>query len=241
MDRERFCDFVLGFPRRYLANTPRVEIVKHYLLVESLGDKPVISSLAKEGNLWKLCLVASDRKFLFLRFAGTLSCFGMNIVTAEAFANANSLVLDTFHFVDPERYFAKGNHKQQFQYFLEEVVQGKTDLEPLLKIRWDRLTLAENETFSADFDNDSHPSATCLTLNSPDHFGHLYLVSRCISEEGHNIEMAYVETSGGRVNDQFYLTHDGAKLTRSRQETLKSKLARLGERLSHHQLAELHF
>ncbi len=202
---ERFTRFVLGFPRKYLISTPRAEIVKHYLLVESLADRPVISSLAKEGALWKLCLVTGDRKFLFSRLAGTLSYFGMHIVTAEAFANVNSLVLDTFHFADRKSYFAETNPRQNFQHFLEEAVQGKTDLESLLKTR--------------------------LILDCPDHFGLLYLVSRCISEEGHNIEMAYVETPGNRAYDCFYLSHRGGKLSESMQRELRTRLKHLGERL----------
>ena len=228
---EHFTRFVLGFPRKYLISTPRAEIVKHYLLVESLAGRPVISSLAKEGNLWKLCLVAHDRKFLFCRLAGTLSYFGMHIVTAEAFANVNSLVLDTFHFTDRKSYFAEANPRQHFQHFLEEAVQGKTDLESLLKTRLNRVTITDNKRLQVELDNHIHPSATRLILDCPDHFGLLYLVSRCISEEGHNIEMAYVATPSNRAYDCFYLTREGGKLSESMHRELRSKLRRLAERL----------
>lgn len=230
VDKEHFSNFVLGFPRKYLVSTPRIEIVKHYLLMEGLGHQSVISSLSQDGQLWKLCLVSRDRKFLFSRFAGTLSYFGMNIVSAEAFANANSLVLDTFYFSDPANYFSQGNHKQQFQHFLEDVVQGKTQLEPLLSKRWDQVMLSKDEPLSVQFDNDSHPSTTRLTLDCHDHFGLLYLVSRCISEEGHNIEMAYIETPGHRVHDEFYITFEGSKLSPSQQQDLKTQLTHLGAR-----------
>ena len=228
---ERFTRFVLGFPRKYLISTPRAEIVKHYLLVESLADRPVISSLAKEGALWKLCLVTGDRKFLFSRLAGTLSYFGMHIVTAEAFANVNSLVLDTFHFADRKSYFAETNPRQNFQHFLEEAVQGKTDLESLLKTRLNQVSIPDNEGLQVELDNHIHPSATRLILDCPDHFGLLYLVSRCISEEGHDIEMAYVETPGNRAYDCFYLSHRGGKLSESMQRELRTRLKHLGERL----------
>ena len=36
LDR-KFVTFVLGFPRKYLAGTPRTDIVKHYALMASLG------------------------------------------------------------------------------------------------------------------------------------------------------------------------------------------------------------
>ena len=34
-----FTRFVLGFPRKYLALTPRTEIVKHYGLMASMGTR----------------------------------------------------------------------------------------------------------------------------------------------------------------------------------------------------------
>lgn len=227
--REHFVNFVLGFPRKYLVSTPRVEIVKHYLLMEGLGDKPVISSLSREKDLWKLSLVTRDRRFLFSRICAGLSCFGMNIVEAQAFANANSLVLDTFQFLDSENYFGDDEHRRNFHHLMEEVVEGNKDLEPLLRRRWEQIMPSELEAFAVELDNDTHPSATRLALDCHDHFGLLYLVSRCISEGGYDIEIAYVQTPGREVHDEFYLTHKGAKLTPSMQETLKEKLALLGE------------
>lgn len=232
LDRDHFNRFVLGFPRKYLVNTPRIEIVKHYLLMESLAGKSVISSLFREGSSWKLCVVTRDRKFLFSRIAGTLSYFGMNIVSAEAFANATSLVLDTFYFSDNENYFAEGNNRQSFQHFLEEVVEGKIELEPLLKRRWNQVLLSGDEEFSVHFDDRSHPLATRLTLECPDHFGLLYLVTRVLSEAGCDIEMAYVETPAGRAHDQFYLTCNGLKLSPAVQDDLRVKLTHLAERMS---------
>jgi hypothetical protein len=102
LDGERFTRFVLGFPHKYLSTTSPVDVVKHYSLMESLGSRAVISSLAREARLWKMCVVARDRSSLFSRIAGTLTCYGVNIVAAEAFANAHALVLDTFSFADTE-------------------------------------------------------------------------------------------------------------------------------------------
>ena len=39
VERGHFIDFVRGFPRKYLVTTPRVEIVKHYFLMEGLKEK----------------------------------------------------------------------------------------------------------------------------------------------------------------------------------------------------------
>jgi UTP:GlnB (protein PII) uridylyltransferase len=228
LDRE-FTRFVLGFPRKYLALTPRAEIVKHYGLAASLGSKAVISSLAKDGEHWKLSLVTRDRKALFSRLAGALTCHGMNITAAEAFANASAVVLDTFRFTDDERHFDEDDQRRSFQGFLEDAVEGKVALEPRLRERLGRLAPVP-EAFAIEMDDDSHPSATRVRLECADRVGLLYVVSRCISEAGLDIELASVDTAGGRVHDEFYVTRAGGFIGSPAREDLARRLADLGRR-----------
>jgi [protein-PII] uridylyltransferase len=227
---DRFVQFVLGFPRKYLQRTPRAEIVKHYALGASLGARAVISSLARDGSLWKLALIARDRRFLFSRIAGALSCFGMNIVEAEAFANASAVVLDMFRFADPERHFDDDAQRRVFQGSLEDAVEGKLDVLPLLRERLSRLEPAPGERLHVALDDESHPAATRVRVDCRDRFGLLYLVSRCISEAGNNIEVASVQTPGERVHDEFYVTRDGQRLDAAAQDDLRRRLTDLGER-----------
>jgi len=232
-----FAQFVLGFPRKYLEETPRVEVVKHYALAGSLGAKPVISSLARWGGsggtgespqlkeraridsaraeaaaLWKLCVITRDRRFLFSRIAGALSCFGMDIVAAEAFANASAVVLDTFRFRDDERRFEDSALRRRFQVFLEEAVEGKADLEPLMKERLERKGRPPVAGFGVEMEDEPRLDATRLRLRGPDRFGLLYLFSRRLSEAGADIALAAIETDSGRVRDEFLLTRDGRAL-----------------------------
>ncbi len=225
-----FVDFALGFPHKYLAATPRVEIVKQFGLVRSLGNRAVVSSLAREKDLWKLCVVARDRRFLFSRIVGSLGCFGMNIVAAEAFANANALVLDTFRFADTERTFEADGQRNRFQSFLEDAVEGKVDVEPLMKDRLAASAFPGDLSLAVELANEPALQASHLSLNCRDRFGLLYLVSRCLSEEGCSIEVAYIETPGDRVRDEFYITRDGAPLDAAAQARVKTQLAHLADR-----------
>lgn len=227
VDRQRFTRFVLGFPRRYLAARPRVEIVKHYALMESQGGRPMVSALAADGELWKVDLICHDRQFLFSRIAGSLSARGMNIVSAEAFANESEFVLDTFRFADPEGALAPAPGRRSFQEFLEGAVVGRIDLEPLLA---PRLAAHAGERWRArlTFDDESHPTATKLTLESPDVFGLLYRVTRCLSEAECNIETAYVRTPGGQAEDVFFLTRDGRRLDEATARDVGERLTALG-------------
>jgi UTP:GlnB (protein PII) uridylyltransferase len=209
-----FTRFVLGFPRKYLAETPRAEVVKHYALAGSLGAKPVISSLARgDAALWKLSVITRDRRFLFARIAGALSSSGMDIVAAEAFANASAVVLDTFWFRDEEGRFGDHGLRRRFQVFLEEAVEGKVDLAALMKERLARRPAAPSvDGFEVAMEDEPALGATRLRLGGPDRFGLLYLFTLRLAEAGADIVLATIATHKGRVRDEFLLTREGRPL-----------------------------
>jgi [protein-PII] uridylyltransferase len=195
--------------------------------MEGLGRRGVITSLARDGARWRLCLVSRDRSFLFSRIAGSLLAFGMNIESAEAFANANDLVLDTFHFGDRGDRFADDAERRRFQAFLEDAVLGKVDLAATLAEAGEATGEGE-ASLTLSWDDDAHPAATRLVVEGRDRLGLLYALSRRISEAGYGIEMAYIETPGERVRDEFYLVGPGGKLGPEEQASLSRRLRRSG-------------
>ena len=104
--REKLDRFLDGFPRRYLATHSPEEIALHVDLAERLGTVPAQVHLKTEGSLYELTVLTPDRPFLFASITGTLAAWGTSIVKADAFANAASVVLDTFRFVDLYRTLA---------------------------------------------------------------------------------------------------------------------------------------
>lgn len=220
--------FILGFPHKYLAETPRAEVVKHYALAGSLGSKPVISSLARADSLWKLCVITRDRRSLFSRIAGALSSSGMNIVAAEAFANASAVVLDTFHFRDDEGCFEDDGRRRRFQVFLEEAVEGKADIEPTLRRRLERRPASSPAApFDVEMADEPDLGATRLRLRGPDRFGLLYLFTHRLSEAGADIAQATIATEAGQVHDEFLVTRDGRPLGPEGRAELERALASL--------------
>lgn len=210
VDRDHFTRFVLGFPRHYLRGTPAVEIVRHFGLVQSLGQRASVSSLAQEGALWRLVVVAADRRFLFARLAGSLTVFGANIVSAEAFANTEGLVLDTFSLADADGRLALPEDRRRFQAYLDSVIVGRVDLEAALPA--DSRTPLAGAVLLLDWEDDAHPAATVLRIRGRDARGLLYAISRGLSEAGANIELAHVATEAGEARDSFYLTEGGGPL-----------------------------
>ncbi len=210
VDRDRFTRFVLGFPRHYLGATLPVEIVRHFGLVQSLGKRAAVSSLAQEGELWRLVVVAADRRFLFARLAGSLTVFGANIVSAEAFANTEGIVLDTFSLADADGRFALPEERRRFQAYLDSVIVGRVDLETELPA--DARAPLAGAILLLDWEDEAHPGATVLRVRGRDARGLLYAISRGLSEAGANIELAHVATERGEARDSFYLTEGGKKL-----------------------------
>lgn len=225
VDVERFVGFVAGFPRRYLVQTPKVEIVKHYLLAESLGSHKVITSLSPEQSRWKLSLITRDRSFLFSRIAGTLSCFKMNILAAEAFMNSHAVVLDTLYFEDADSRFSDSPERQRFQKLLEDVVSGVEKLEPLLQRQWPGIEDWREEVLQVWFDQEANPRHTLMGIHCRDRFGLLYLISHRLSELGYSIEMAFIRTEGHEADDEFYLTREGRKLADHEMEELRREFS----------------
>jgi UTP:GlnB (protein PII) uridylyltransferase len=111
--------------------------------------------------------------------------------------------------------------------FLEGVVSGAQDVEPLLEGRLPELKLAAGTPLSVEWDDASHPRATRLLLKAPDRFGLLYLVSRTLSLCGCNIEMADVATPSGRALDSFYLTRGGGRLGAGERRAVEGALGDL--------------
>lgn len=226
LERDSFIRHVGGFPRRYFTNTSREEIVKHYLLMQSLGDRPVISSLSREGPLWKLVVIARERERLFARIAGALSYLGADITTAEAFGNRRSLVLDTFLFQDGEGRFERPGEKESLHGFLEDVIKGKRDLKPLIAEKLEDHPDPGPALRELQLENDTALKMTRMSLRADDHFGLLYEVSQAIADAGCNIEMAYIRTVDGEARDEFYLTCGGEMLRPEDQALLTRTLQR---------------
>src|SRR3984885_10612941 len=95
--------FLEGLPRRYLAVHSASDIAQHIAMYRKLKAEPVQVELRPAGRAFSLTLMTADRPSLFATIAGVLAGWGMNIIKADAFANAAGILVDTFHFADLHR------------------------------------------------------------------------------------------------------------------------------------------
>jgi [protein-PII] uridylyltransferase len=222
---ERFLD---GFPRRYLAVHSAAEIAAHFKLYQKLSVEPVQTEVKASQHAFSLTLLTPDRPALFATISGVLAGWGMNIIKADAFANAAGVVLDTFQFADLHRTLELNPSEiERLRKSLADVINGKMPLGQLLKGRESasraRAPKVTVET-QISFDDTSSAHCTLLEIITKDRPGLLYDVGSALARLGCNIEVALIDTEGQKVIDVFYLTAQGKKLGAQKQETLREVL-----------------
>jgi [protein-PII] uridylyltransferase len=223
-DREAF---LKGFPTRYLRTHSDQEIAAHLALDRDRRTAGVALDLRKVDGGYQATILAKDRLYLFASFAGALSSFGMNILKAEAFANQQGTILDTFVFSDPARTLELNpTEMDRLRQTLERVALGKVNVKDLLKYRPRPAPPSARSRVEGrvTFNSEASSSATLVEVVAEDRPGLLYDLTSTFSEAGASIDVVLVDTEAHKALDVFYVTAGGAKLSPALEESLREKL-----------------
>lgn len=223
--------FLKGFPSRYLRTHTSDDVRTHLQLYEFSRSTGVAVQLDVAGGVHRATIVAGDRPALFASLAGGLSSFGMDILKAEAFSNAQGMVLDTFVFSDPKRTLELNpTENDRLRQNLEDIALGQFDTEQLVKrVNGSAAARQKKRTVEASvhFDTDACDTATLVEIITEDRPGLLYDLSSAISAAGCNIDVVLIDTEGRKAIDVFYVATNSGKLASNTVEGLSATLLSL--------------
>lgn len=218
--------FLEGLPMRYLRTHSPAEIEVHYTLSRQLESRAVAIEIHHERGIYRLTLLTKDRPALFASVAGAVASFGLNILKAEAFTNAQGIAVDTFTFSDPHRTLdLNPSEVDRLRGVVRRVLEGKHEAEKLLRGRPKPLLPVKARLKPrVAVKNDVSEAATLVEIVAEDRPGLLYDLARVIADAGCNIEVVLIDTEAHKALDVFYLTHQGRKLEPPVEEQLKAGL-----------------
>lgn len=224
--------FLKGFPRRYLQTRTPEEISTHVEMAARLGGRgngaaaiELLFHFEVVGS--ELTLVTRDRPLLFASIAGALAAWGMNIVTADGFSNADGVVVDSFRFTDTFRTLEMNDSERtRFVENIRGVMSGAASAELLLAARRRgrrRVPKVRVET-RIDFDGGASSQSTLVQVVAQDTPGLLHALSLTLARQNCNIEVALIDTEGEMAIDVFYVKQGGLKLEAGQEGALKRAL-----------------
>lgn len=231
-ERAALQQFVEGFPKRYLRTHSAEEIVGHYRLSRELDERPVALAAvhASTEHTAALTWVARDRPFLFASLCAAISSYGLSVEKAEAFANAEGIVLDMFTVNDPHRVLdSNPGEIRRLRRQARRILDGEVDPRQLLTARQERFSFRTRRHLapSVSFDNETSDRATIFHVIAEDRRGLLFDVATQISEADCDIEIVLIETQGGKAIDVFYVVGAEGKLDDETAEQLQALLSRV--------------
>jgi [protein-PII] uridylyltransferase len=222
--------FLGGLPRRYLALFGLASIYRHVRLARGIHRDEVHTVLENHDDVWELTIVTLDKPYLFSNVAGVLSYFGMDIHRGQAMTTPEGLVLDVFEFADAQAFLRRNpGATSDICRMLDRVVAGWIDVPTLLRGREDSLLFRRRnpEPPRIHFDNEHSRKYSVLEIIADDGPGLLYRITRVVSEQGCDLDLALIGTEGRKAIDVLHVTKAGQKLDEADQTALAAGLERV--------------
>jgi len=233
LDPELAC-FVLGFPERYRHLYSPEEIRHHQSLANTIAATGAAVEMRQVNGVYEATVVTTDRPGLLTCLTGTLAAFGMNILKADAFTNANGVVVDRFVFEDPAGLLRlEPDERHKLEAALRKACRGEVDPAELLRSRrWPTRSKGRLVQQPAVWlRNDLSDRATYIEIVAGDRPGLLYDICQLLHRAGCNIEFILADTQGPRAFDVLYVTRAGRQLSAREQQELRIQLLSVLESL----------
>jgi [protein-PII] uridylyltransferase len=152
-----------------------------------------------------------DRAGLFSQIAGSLTAAGLNILSAQIFSRQDGIILDTFFVNEADTgSLAARVTRARFEELLRQQLTDGLDSCTLTMPRSTSRPLYQafedgQIPTIIHFDNSASDTCTVIDIETEDHVGLLYTISRTLSAVGLDITLAKICTEKGAAIDTFYV------------------------------------
>ncbi len=220
--------FLKGFPHRYLRTHTAQQIKRHFELGSELVDREAVVRVERHQDLYDVVVIAYDRPHLFAALCGAMAGFGLSIEKAEAFANEEGVILDTFSVSLSESRGGEMDEQEMrsLARTLRRVADGREDVRKVLAKRKKLFGPRGRAPIDPEvaFDNQASSRASIFHVIAEDRTGLLYDLTSVFSEHGYDIEVVLIDTQGRKAIDVFYVVGPAGKLEDRACESLASQL-----------------
>ncbi|KPA14797.1 PII uridylyl-transferase [Candidatus Magnetomorum sp. HK-1] len=195
---------------RYLLYSSTNEMLCHFQLFESLGERKAVMHVSQEPEtdtrLVTVC--AKDRPGLFSIFTGILSINNISILDARVHTWRNSIALDIFKVSAPKDKIYENNLWKKIEKKLQEGLSEDLNVQQLLaeKIQYD--TSRNNKEYAPakiHVDNQMSAFYSIIEVFAEDRLGLLFGITDTLYRSGLNIYFAKIATNLDQVVDIFYV------------------------------------
>ena len=220
--------------RELYEETGRIFSREHFAGFED-DFKTLRSRIKQEGEIYfehdkfegfeRLTVVSYDRKSFLADLVACVTSEGYDILNTKVYTFPDSTIVDILH-IQPDESTTTSPEKRlkNIEYKWGQLCTWQASAEELIKRRL--LCYPPKKTRPAEsrqattviIDNEISPDYSVIQITTPDQFGLLYRITRCLSELGLNIVSAKLTTKIDMAVDTFYVFNNlNDKITDNRE------------------------
>jgi [protein-PII] uridylyltransferase len=197
-------------PERYLRVTDAADMVRHFRLVQRLGETPLAAEWHAAGHATDLIVVTRDHPGLFAQLAGTLTGQRLDILSVDAYTREDGIALDIFKVRDVVEHdpVASGRHAG-IAAALRSAVEGGHDVAAAVEKRRGAIRRRAKRPLVRPrvvFDALASATSTVIEVRAEDEPGLAFRIASVLSAHGLDIAFAKVATEKSHALDVFYVS-----------------------------------
>jgi [protein-PII] uridylyltransferase len=213
--------FLDDMPDRYFFTVSENDIVLHFDLMRSLGDRPLVCRIRHfpELEFSEFIVVAHDQPGLFSMIAGALTANNLNILSARITTRTNGVAIDVFrvsHQMGEGSMALEEDRWQRVEHDLERVVTGQQDIAAMVAaahhVQSAGRKFVRHVPTEVTVDNRTSEQFTVIDVFTQDRVGLLFAITHTLFRLGLRIHLARISTNADQALDVFYVSdRDGGQ------------------------------